>query len=565
MVYPPHHETLPHLTKDNWREHAAKKKQSTLDAIPKEWRFDAAKYAGQKNVIDIPRQTGNLSDKDIEITEIDDANQLAAKLADGSYTAVDVTTAYLKRAAVAHQLVNCLTEFFPERALAQAKKLDEYRQKNGKTVGPLHGVPISLKDQFDIKGMELTMGYASYLGRISPENACLVDLLEAAGAVLYVRTNIPQTLMIGDTFNHVFGRTDNPWQRELSPGGSSGGEGALVALKGSICGVGTDIGGSVRIPSAMCGLYTIRPSQRRVPYGKATNSGLGQEAILSVAGPMARSMATVELFMRTVLDACAADFDASAMPFPFNGQAYDIVKQEKKLAFGLARTDGLVHAHPGLQRALTITAEALRKEGHEVIDFDLSAFKEAWTVAGQIFAADNGEDIEQVLSAIEEPLIEGLLGADESKKTSVYELHQMNREKEALQQQFLAAWSKTASQTSTGRPIDGLLCPPAPITAFKPGHNEWPTYTCIFNVLDAPATVFPVTFLDPKLDQWKDKPEPYNSTDKKYLERYDEKISEGVPIAVQLVGRRWREEALLALSQRVVGIIGKPAATGGKL
>lgn len=115
----------------------------------------------------------------------------------------------------------------------------------------------------------------------------------------------------------------------------------------------------------MCGLYTIRPSQRRVPYGKATNSGLGQEAILSVAGPMARSMATVELFMRTVLDACAADFDASAMPFPFNGQAYDIVKQEKKLAFGLARTDGLVHAHPGLQRALTITAEALRKEGHE--------------------------------------------------------------------------------------------------------------------------------------------------------------------------------------------------------
>jgi amidase len=256
MVYPPHHETLPHLTKDNWREHAAKKKQSTLDAIPKEWRFDAAKYAGQKNVIDIPRQTGILSDKDIEITEIDDANQLAAKLADGSYTAVDVTTAYLKRAAVAHQLVNCeqkasnehaliscssrstgLTEFFPERALAQAKKLDEYRQKNGKTVGPLHGVPISLKDQFDIKGMELTMGYASYLGRISPENACLVDLLEAAGAVLYVRTNIPQTLMIGDTFNHVFGRTDNPWQRELSPGGSSGGEGALVALKGSICGV----------------------------------------------------------------------------------------------------------------------------------------------------------------------------------------------------------------------------------------------------------------------------------------------------------------------------------------
>lgn len=89
-----------------------------------------------------------------------------------------------------------LTEYFPERALAQARELDEYRKENGKTRGPLHGLPISLKDQFDIKGMELTMGYAAYLGRVSSENASLVDLLEAAGAVLYVRTNIPQTLMV---------------------------------------------------------------------------------------------------------------------------------------------------------------------------------------------------------------------------------------------------------------------------------------------------------------------------------------------------------------------------------
>lgn len=107
MVFPPLHTTLPHVTKDNWRDFAAQKKQATLDAIPKEWRFDASQFAQQKNVIDVPAKTGILSDKDLEITEIDDANQLAAKLADGTYSAVEVTTAYLKRAAVAHQLVNC--------------------------------------------------------------------------------------------------------------------------------------------------------------------------------------------------------------------------------------------------------------------------------------------------------------------------------------------------------------------------------------------------------------------------------------------------------------------------
>ena len=150
------------------------------------------------------------------------------------------------------------------------------------------------------------------------------------------------------------------WRGERQTGSSS----AYTSLT-SADPQGTDIGGSVRIPSAMCGLYTIRPCQRRVPYGKATNSGLGQEGVLSVAGPMARSMASVELFMRTVLDACAGDFDASAMPFPFNGQRYDIALQHKKLAFGVARTDGHVHATPPVLRAIEITVEALKKAGHE--------------------------------------------------------------------------------------------------------------------------------------------------------------------------------------------------------
>lgn len=215
----------------------------------------------------LPESYGILSAKDVEITN-SQVDVLLAKLADGTWSAVDVTTAFSKRAIIAHQLTNCLTEIFIERALERASQLDEYFKKTGKTMGPLHGLPISLKDQINIEGVESTMGknflsksealrrqleavffspsfigYVSWIGRYASKSSVLVDIFESLGAVLYVKTNVPQTLMWPETFNNVFGRTTNPYNRSLTSGGSSGGEGALVALKGSPLGVGSDIGG----------------------------------------------------------------------------------------------------------------------------------------------------------------------------------------------------------------------------------------------------------------------------------------------------------------------------------
>ena len=163
--------------------------------------------------------------------------------------------------------MNCLTEIFVERALARAAELDNALKKTGKVVGPLHGLPISLKDQICIKGLETTMGYVSWIGKYTEKNAVLVDILEECGAVPFVRTNVPQTLMVSrtysvskpvtliriqwpETFNNIFGRTTNPYNRSLTSGGSSGGEGALVALKGSPLGVGSDIGGYVSLETS---------------------------------------------------------------------------------------------------------------------------------------------------------------------------------------------------------------------------------------------------------------------------------------------------------------------------
>ncbi|BGO91547.1 hypothetical protein NBRC10512_003206 [Rhodotorula toruloides] len=551
-----YHQTLPHLTKDNWREHAAAKREQRDGLIPTEWRLspDVLAAAGD-NVTGVPATCGILSAKELEITELDEVEELAKRIADKTYTAVEVATAFSKRAAVAQQLTNCLTEIFFNEALERAKELDAILEKTGKTIGPLHGVPVSLKDQFDIAGTELTMGYVSYLGRISPRDSAIVALLRDAGAVFYCRTNVPQTLMIGDTNNHLFGRTHNPHHRKLSPGGSSGGEGALIAMKGSIIGVGTDIGGSVRIPSAMCGLHTIRPTTRRVPYGHATNSLLGQESVLSVAGPMARSLSSCTYFLRSLFNLNPSNYDATSLPFAFNDAAYAASQKRGKLAFGIIRTDHNVTPTPPIKRALETAAKKLVDAGHEVIEFDSTLIKDAFELSNDFFAADGGEDFKRTLGTIEEPLIPGLSPTPEGLKT-VWELWQLNRAKEEMQQAFLAQWLATAGQTSTGRPIDGLLCPPGPVTAVLPGNNRHAGYTGMFNLLDVPALCFPVTKVDPSVDQPDPNFKALDEEDQRFHDEYDAQLTAGVPAGVQLIGRRWQDEELLGLGEIVSDIIG---------
>ncbi|KAF9241344.1 amidase signature enzyme [Melanogaster broomeanus] len=214
----------------SWSQLAADKKQRQQKEIPQDWLITPPPEA-TLNVTGFPETYGLLTPQEIEITNTD-VDVLLKKLASAEWSSVAVTTAFYKRAIIAQQLVNCLTEIFVERALARAAELDEALKKTGKVV-------------------ETTMGYVSWIGNYAEKNAVLVDILEECGAVPFVRTNVPQTLMWPETFNNIFGRTTNSVQSFADPGGSSGGEGALLALKGSPLGVGSDIGGSVRIPAAL--------------------------------------------------------------------------------------------------------------------------------------------------------------------------------------------------------------------------------------------------------------------------------------------------------------------------
>lgn len=260
--------------KDTWQSLAKSKLASINQSIPNKWRLAAIPSAEEQRDVTGDPITQWLSQREVEITETD-ATHIVENTSSGQWSAQEVITAFCHRASLAHQLVSCLHETFFDAAVEDAKKLDRYYAQHHGPIGPLHGLPVSLKDQFHVKGVETTMGYVGWIGTFMGKRNTgkekvyeseMVKELRALGAVLYCKTSVPHSLMVGETINNIIGYTTNPKNRSLSAGGSSGGEGALISLKGSPVGFGTDIGGSIRIPAAFCGLYGLRPSAGRLPY-----------------------------------------------------------------------------------------------------------------------------------------------------------------------------------------------------------------------------------------------------------------------------------------------------------
>src|SRR5579859_5404095 len=151
-------------------------------------------------------------------------------------------------------------------ALKQAKELDDYQRKTGSTKGPLHGIPFTLKDTFQLQGHDSSLGISIYTNSPSPHSAPLYTQLLSLGAILLAKTNVPQTLLAFECNNPIFGVTQNPVVKGFTSGGSSGGEAALLKLDGTAVGWGTDIGGSLRIPAAWCGVYSLKPVRGRFSW-----------------------------------------------------------------------------------------------------------------------------------------------------------------------------------------------------------------------------------------------------------------------------------------------------------
>ena len=455
-----------------WEEKAAKYKAQVEASFPKIWLLsEEEKKQYAQRPIDFPIAKGYFKQSEIEITQLN-ATELVAKLAAGQLKAVDVVSAFSHRAVLAHQLTNCLIDFFYEDAVQHAKFLDDYYEMNKKPIGPLHGLPISLKDQFKIKGRVTSMGYVSWLDDVSADDSALTTVLRSAGAVFYVKTNIPQSLMCGETINNIMGRTLNPFNTKLTCGGSSGGEGALICMRGSVLGLGTDIGGSIRIPAAFQMLYGLRPSHGRTPYSMLKNSMDGQETVHSVVGPIAHTIDDLELCIKAILSMAPWNLDPKVMELPWRQEMVDELINQK-LSFGIMVGDSLVQPQPPVLRALETAKAALIKAGHEVFEIMLPDMQVSYDIITRVFFADGGEDIQRDLKASGEPVVPNILQAegDYAKPITLLEAWQLQKEKYAHQAKVLQFWKD--QKGASGRKMDGLLCACAPFGTARHNKYHW--------------------------------------------------------------------------------------------
>ncbi|KAI0730357.1 general amidase [Fomitopsis betulina] len=546
-----------------WYILAAEKRQRLAGAIPKEWLASSIPPQ-QLDVTAFPGQCGILSDKEREITDVSDVDVLLKKVATAEWSAVEVTTAFCKRAVVAHQATNCLSEVFFDRALTRAAELDEYLKTHGKVLGPLHGLPISLKDMFNVQGIETTNGFASRVGKYAQKDATIVEALYECGAIFYVKTNVPQSVMWTETHNLLFGRTVNPYNRSLTSGGSSGGEGALIATKGSVLGVGTDLGGSIRIPAVYNGIYGLKPSYDRLPISGCMGPLEGQDCVRAAAGPMAGTVNGLATFMKAVLYTEPWCKDPSVFPMPWNDGLYALKEHGggKQLCFAIIWDDGLVKPHPPLLRALHMTKDALIAAGHKVIDWQPLKHHEFYKLCMAIWLAGSRRDILAEVAESGEPLLANM-GLEEdtspsifvgpkAKDVAAYDLWQMQSKLFKLRKEHLEHWQKTVSSTDTGRPVDAIVCPASASVAPTHGRNLYTEYTTVWNALDYAATTFPVTKVNAAVDVAAAPHAFRSSIDKTYYEMYDPKVFHGVPVGLQLVGKTLEEEAVLAMTEIVV-------------
>lgn len=262
-----------------------------------------------------------------------------------------------------------MTEIFFDKAIQRARELDRERIDNPSNIlRPFHGLPISLKDSFQVKGYDTSTGLACFVNEPAEEDSGTAAMLLDLGAVLYCKTNLPQSIMTGDSDNNVFGRTLNPRNTALTAGGSTGGEGALLALRGSVLGVGTDIGGSVRVPSVCNGIYGFRPSVGLVPHGGVRDlTTPGTDGVRSSAGPMATSLRDIALFLKTIMQAETWKYDSTVISMPWTNR-----KPKEKLRIGLVQDDGIYTPSPPVRRGLKKAVDVLQKSNSvEIIPITL--------------------------------------------------------------------------------------------------------------------------------------------------------------------------------------------------
>ncbi|NXL86138.1 FAAH1 hydrolase, partial [Alectura lathami] len=491
--------------------------------------------------------------------------ELSKEIQDGSLPPEHVFYAYLGKALQITRETNCITEYMQEseNQLRQAKP-------EGK-MSLLYGVPVSIKDSINCQGHDTTLGFVKNINKPMAEDSVVVQVLKRLGAIPFVKTNVPQSLVSYDCDNFVFGQTRNPLLYTRTPGGSSGGEGALIGGGGSILGFGTDLGGSLRLPAAFCGICTLKPTGNRLSKKGVISGILGQKSVVAAVGPMAKDVEGLAVCMRALLCEDMFSLDSSVPALPFNEEVYS---STQPLRIGYYETDFFTMPSPAMRRAVRETKQLLEEAGHTLVPFEftnMDYFTYNFCVKGMF--ADGGASflkefegeldrgslgiffwlmklpdwLKTLLSWITKPLVPRLSNVIKSLRTNtVEELWSLHHEIEEARHQFIAQWKQLN--------LDVMLCPmlgPALRIGYPAKLSVAVSYTMLYNVLDFPAGVVPVTLAT---DEDEKELKSYQGYFRDWWDRtLAEAFSggEGMPVAVQCVALPWQEELCLRFMKEV--------------
>lgn len=448
------------------------------------------------------------------------AVSMAEQIRGKKLSSLELVDAHLARIEKLNPKLNAFVQVDGESARRQARSAD---RTSSRELGfrLLHGIPVSVKSSIGVKGLRQEAGSRLRAGFVAAEDAPLVSRLRNAGAVILGTTNAPELLMAWETDNLLYGRTNNPWDLARTAGGSSGGEAAALASGCSAGGVGSDGGGSIRVPAHFCGICGLKPTPGRIPASGHFPASVGPFALLGVVGPMARTVGDLKVLFEVIQG--PDNGDPSAAPIPVR---WPVWPNLKKIRIGYFEEDGRTPVTPETRAAVRDAADALKHAGFEVQPFRPDALEEARELWWQFFGMAGAILLGPMIKGREAELSPIL------KEFSSWTAAERPHTAETLLETWVARDTLRVQIFEQMSNFPVLLCPVASIPAFRHGERSWMvdgktvnyldawSYSEWFNLLGMPAAVVPVgTSL------------------------------EGLPIGVQIAAQPWEEEMVLSVAE----------------
>lgn len=448
----------------------------------------------------------------------------AACVASGEVSPVELVESALARIAAVQPELNCFAHVWADQALAEARRAADAVAAGRRPLGPLHGVPVAVKETTQVAGRPFTVGSRTHEHVVADRDAYVTGALRRAGAIVVGATTSPEFAHTLQTDSPLRGATRNPWNPALTPGGSSGGSGVAVATRCVALAEGSDMGGSVRIPAAWCGVVGLKPGIGRIPMDVLP----GLFDSLSHHGPLARSVDDARLFLRCTQGPDECDIQSVTTPLDLDGPTPSDVRG---MRFGLSVDLGSWYVHPEIEAAVVAAAAALERAGAVVEPVDPALGEDdelLWIKMWGVFMSGYFGDLVDRYADVMDPDVLRLIELGESMSAT---------ELKRLELQRTETWRRVSSVLA-GR--DALLCPtmalPPPTAAKadrarsehpRDGRYHAEDMTAVFNlVAPCPALSVPCgAHVAP----------PFS----------------GVPIGLQIVGHRWREDTVLRVGRAV--------------